>query len=232
MPRREPLNREKVLDAALALADAEGLDGLSMRRLAKTLGVEAMSLYNHVAGKADLLEGLVERVFAEVDPPDPGLPWHEQVRALALSMHQAFSRHPVVPLALVTDQVNPTSLRAIRPLDTLVGALYGAGFDDVGAWRALNAVNGVVFGTLLLSTGGFTGDPGMHAGSRQVDAYVRELDAEALPHFSRLLRGTRRGVDLEADFRQALDVVITGLMEWNKAFRSARVESPRKGAHP
>jgi AcrR family transcriptional regulator len=69
--RRAPLSRERVLDAALALADESGVESLSMRKLAKELGVEAMSLYNHVASKEDLLNGLVDRVFAEIEPPSP-----------------------------------------------------------------------------------------------------------------------------------------------------------------
>jgi AcrR family transcriptional regulator len=212
MARREPLNREKVLDAALELADKEGLDGLSMRRLAKILGVEAMSLYNHVSNKADLIDGIVVRVFGQVEPPDPGLPWQEQVRATAVSMYRVFGRHPVVPLALATDQSNPTSADIMRPLDGLVGALYAAGFDDQETWRALTSVNSLVFGTLMLSTGGFTGDPGVHAGEQQVDHYIRRLDPARFPHFSRLLRWTREGlVDPGADFEQALDMLIEGL---------------------
>ncbi|GAA3699557.1 TetR/AcrR family transcriptional regulator C-terminal domain-containing protein [Nonomuraea antimicrobica] len=211
MARREPLNREKVLDAALALADEEGLDGLSMRRLAKMLGVEAMSLYNHVSNKADLVDGIAERVFAQVELPDPGLPWQRRIREAALGMYRAFRRHPVVPLALATDRSNPTSVRALRPVDALVGALYEAGFDDVGAWRALGAVNGLVFGSLLMSTGGFTNLPEVHAGERNVGAFITRMDPEALPHFSRLLRGTRDGVDPETDFAQALDALIRGL---------------------
>ncbi|MBB5779996.1 TetR/AcrR family transcriptional regulator C-terminal domain-containing protein [Nonomuraea jabiensis] len=211
MARREPLNRERVLDAALELADQEGLEGLTMRRLAKALGVEAMSLYNHVSNKADILDGVAERVFEQVERPDPALPWQEQVRAVALSMYRVFSRHPAVPLALVTDQSNPTSVRALEPLDALVGALFQAGFDDLGAWRALTAVNSLVFGSLVLSTGGFTGDPGVHAGEQGVSAYVREMDPARLPHFSRLLRSTREGVDPPADFEQALDMLLHGL---------------------
>ncbi|MEU6778684.1 TetR/AcrR family transcriptional regulator C-terminal domain-containing protein [Nonomuraea angiospora] len=211
MARREPLNRERVLDAALELADEEGLEGLTMRRLAKALGVEAMSLYNHVSNKADILDGVAERVFEQVERPDLALPWQEQVREVALSMYRVFRRHPAVPLALVTDQSNPTSVRALEPLDALVGALFQAGFDDLGAWRALTAVNSLVFGSLVLSTGGFTGDPGVHAGEQGVSAYVREMDPARLPHFSRLLRSTREGVDPQADFEQALDMLIHGL---------------------
>ncbi|WP_433258153.1 TetR/AcrR family transcriptional regulator [Streptosporangium sp. CA-135522] len=212
MTRREPLNREKVLDAALDLADREGLEGLSMRRLAKTLGVEAMSLYNHVSNKADLIDGIVERVFEQIEPPDSALPWPEQVRTSALALYRVFSRHPVVPLALATDRSNPTSPHVMRTMDGLVGALFEAGFDELGAWRALGAVNGLVFGALLLSTGGFTGAPGVHAGEEQVGVYIRRLDPARLPHFSRLLAWTTEDlVDPEADFEQALDMLIQGL---------------------
>ncbi|WP_206061373.1 TetR/AcrR family transcriptional regulator C-terminal domain-containing protein [Nonomuraea basaltis] len=151
-------------------------------------------------------------MFAQVERPDRALAWQEQVRELALSMYRAFGRHPVVPLALVTDQSNPTSVRALQPIDALAGALFQAGFDDVGTWRALGAVNSLVFGSLMMSTGGFTGDPGEHAGGRQVGAYIREMDPVALPHFSRLLRGTQRGVDPAADFEHALDMLIRGLV--------------------
>jgi len=86
MSGRERLTREKVLDAAMALASVDGLDGLSMRRLARTLGVEAMSLYNHVANKTDLLDGIAERVFAQVEPADPAMPWAQRVRATVLNL--------------------------------------------------------------------------------------------------------------------------------------------------
>ena len=211
MPRREPLNRERILDAALELADADGLDGLSMRKLAKELGVEAMSLYNHVSNKADILDGLAERVFGQIERPDPALPWQERVRSLAMTMFRAFRRHPVVPLALVTDQSNPTSTRALEPLDCVLGALYDAGFDDVGVRRALTAVNALIFGSVMLSTGGFTGDFADHVARQEADVYVRRIDPARLPHFSRLLRHVPE-VDPEADFEQALDTLIRGLV--------------------
>ncbi|GAA2825447.1 TetR/AcrR family transcriptional regulator C-terminal domain-containing protein [Nonomuraea rubra] len=151
-------------------------------------------------------------MFAQVELPDPGLPWQEQIRSAALSMYRAFRRHPVVPLALVTDRANPTSVQAMSRVDALVGALYAGGFDDEGAWRALGAVNALVYGSLSLSTGGFAGNTQEHAGAAGVEAYITELNPVALPHFSRLLRWTRGGgVDPEADFTQALDTLIRGL---------------------
>ncbi|MEU4224108.1 TetR/AcrR family transcriptional regulator C-terminal domain-containing protein [Nonomuraea sp. NPDC026600] len=210
MARREPLNREKILDAALELAAEEGLQGLAMRRLAKALGVEAMSLYNHVSNKADILNGLAERAFSQVELPDPALPWQQRIRALALSMYEVFSRSPVVPIALMTDQANPTSVRALTPLDSLVGTLYEAGFDDAGVWRALGAVNGLLFGSLLLSTAGFSGDFRDHAGRQRVGVYIQEMDPAQLPHFSKLLRNIPQ-TDHARDFERALDMLIAGL---------------------
>ncbi|MCA2222442.1 TetR/AcrR family transcriptional regulator [Nonomuraea aurantiaca] len=210
MARREPLNRAKILDAALELATKEGLEGLSMRRLAKSLGVEAMSLYNHVSNKADILDGLAERAFDQIELPDPALPWPQRLRAVALSMYEVFGRSPVVPMALLTDQSNPTTVRALKPLDTVVGALYEAGFDDAGAWRALGAVNGLLFGSLLLSTGGFNGDFREHAGRQQLGVYIREMDPAQLPHFSRLVRNIPP-TDPATDFERALDMLIQGL---------------------
>ncbi len=210
MAAREPLNREKILDAALAIADEEGLSGLSMRRLAKALGVEAMALYNHVANKSAILDGLADRVFAEVELPDPALPWPERVRALATSTYAALGRHPVVPLALVTDQSNPTTLTALRPLEALVGAIAEAGFDDQGVRRAFSSVNALVYGTLALTTLGFGREPGGSAGPEQLDVFVRKVDPAKLPHFARLLT-TLPDVDPETDFAWALDRLIAGL---------------------
>jgi hypothetical protein len=190
-----------------------------------------MSLYNHVSNKADILDGLAERVFSQVEPPDPALPWPERIRAAALSMHRALSRHPVVPLALVTDQSNPTSPRALEPLDAMVGALYDAGLDDAQVWRTLRAVNSLVFGSLLLTTGGFSPDPRTQAGGQELDLYIREVNPTRLPHFSRLLRHVPE-LDPAGDFEQSLDILIQGLIQWNKSFRSDKMEASedeRKG---
>ncbi|RSM70676.1 TetR family transcriptional regulator [Kibdelosporangium aridum] len=210
MARREPLNREKVLAAALDLAGKEGLDGLSMRKLAKTLGVEAMALYNHVANKTDILNGIAERVYATIDRPDPEQHWSERVRSTALSTYRALSRHPIVPLALVTDQANPTSLQALQPFDDIVGALYEAGFDDDGVRRALGALNSLIFGSLLLTTAGFAREHSTHAEQDQMDVYIRQVDPAKLPHFSRVLPALAAGTP-EQDFKKALDWLIAGL---------------------
>jgi TetR/AcrR family tetracycline transcriptional repressor len=222
MAQREPLSRERILDAALALASKEGLDGLSMRRLAKTLGVEAMALYNHVANKTDIFSGIAERVYADIERADPGLHWTERVRATALSTYRALSRHPIVPLTLATDQASPTSLRALQPIDDLVGALYEAGFDDDGVRQALGALNSLIFGSLLLTTAGFARDHSNHAEQEQMDVYIRQVNPAKLPHFSRALPALAAGVP-ERDFEKALDMLISGLTA------AAPAESGRTG---
>jgi TetR/AcrR family tetracycline transcriptional repressor len=211
MPPREPLTREKVLVTAMELARTDGLEGLSMRRLAKALGVEAMSLYNHVANKTDLLDAIAARVFAEAEPADPALPWAERVRAVALGMFRAFSRHPFVPLALVTDRANPTTVAALKPIDDVAGALYEAGFDDAGVRQALNAVTGLLMGAVLAATAGFSSAPGRHPEPELLDPYVRRLDPAKLPHFSRLV-STLAEADAEEDFTHALDLLMGGLV--------------------
>src|SRR4051812_1941334 len=91
---RIPLSRERVLRAAMAIADARGLDGLTMRGLAQDLGVEAMSLYHWVAGKDDLIDGLLDLVEREVELPSPQTEWKVAIRQLAGSAHDALLRHP------------------------------------------------------------------------------------------------------------------------------------------
>ncbi|RSM75623.1 hypothetical protein DL991_26345 [Amycolatopsis sp. WAC 01375] len=208
MTRREPLNREKVLDAALALAGEEGLKGLSMRKLAKTLGVEAMALYNHVRNKTDILDGIAERVYSGIEPADPGAPWPERVRVTVLNLYRALARHPVVPMALATDEANPNSLRSLRPVEDLVGALYEAGFEDDGIRQTLGALNSLVFGSLLLTTAGFTTTRRDETGQ---DPYLRRIDPAALPNFSRALPALT-AADPERDFTRALDLLISGLV--------------------
>src|SRR6266540_4589920 len=92
--RRTPLSRERVLRAAIALADESGIESLSMRKLADELGVKAMSLYNHVANKDDLLDGIVDAVWGEIVLPSAETDWKTRIRGIATSAHEALLRHP------------------------------------------------------------------------------------------------------------------------------------------
>src|ERR1700681_4261143 len=90
---RIPLSRERVIRAAIALADASGIESLTMRKLGQELGVEAMSLYNHVANKDDIIDGIVDLVFSEIELPAAGAGWKPAMRKRAISAHDALLRH-------------------------------------------------------------------------------------------------------------------------------------------
>jgi AcrR family transcriptional regulator len=150
---REALSRDKVLDAALRLADEHGLGGLSMRKLAAELGVEAMSLYNHVTGKGDLLDGIAARVFEEVPLPDPALPWDERLRALGNATFATFAAHPDVVRALAANQANPRSAGALRLIDALLHALLDAGLGERAAARRYRSLIGLLYGSVLARSG-------------------------------------------------------------------------------
>ncbi len=141
---RQPLTPDRVLDAALALADAEGLDALSMRRVASALGVEAMSLYNHVANKDALLSGLVDRVVGEIALPAIGGDWRVEMRRRAVSAHATLTRHPWAALLIVSQiNVGPMMLRYIN---ATIGCLREAGFSYAQADHAWNAIDSHVYG--------------------------------------------------------------------------------------
>jgi len=99
-PRRVPLSRDRVLRAAVALADDTGIESLSMRKLADELGVVPMALYKHVASKAELMDGMIDVVVGEIDPPLRGSDWKSSVRQRILSARQALLRHPWAPQVL------------------------------------------------------------------------------------------------------------------------------------
>lgn len=144
---RQPVTRERVLRAAVALADAQGLDALTMRALGAALGVQAMSLYNHVAHKDDVLDGIVDLVVAEIDVPSAAAPWRDAMRARALSAHAVLMRHPwACGLLMSRANVGPAMLRYV---DATLGCLHGAGFSLPMADHAWNAMDSFIYGFTL-----------------------------------------------------------------------------------
>ena len=121
---RLPLSRERILQTALELADESGIESVTMRKLGQVLGFEAMSLYNHVANKDDLLDGILDLVLAESEPPAPEGDWDEAVRASAISIHAALRRHGWSSALLMTGRIRPARLRY---MDSLLGRLREAG---------------------------------------------------------------------------------------------------------
>src|SRR4051794_16468307 len=144
---RIPLSRERILTAAVALADAEGVDSLTMRHLGDELGFEAMSLYRHVANKGDLLDGMLDLVLEEWQPPAGGGDWTASIRASALSVHDALRRHRwAAQLLMSGSHLRPARLRY---MDRLLSRLRDAGFDADATYSVYHLLDGYIFGFTL-----------------------------------------------------------------------------------
>ena len=141
---RIPLTRERVLKAAVALADDDGIESLSMRRLAHELGVEAMSLYNHVDNKENILGGMVDVVVDEIIEPSSESDWKTAMHQKATSARQALLRHPWAPdLIASRNEATPT---VIKYIDSVIGILLRGGFSNDLAHHSLHALGSRVLG--------------------------------------------------------------------------------------
>jgi len=141
---RDTLNRERVLRAAMELADESGIESLTMRRLARRLGVEAASLYNHVAGKDDLLDGMTEFVVGQIDLPSGGRGWKEAMRRRAVSARDVFLRHPWA--SGLIDSRELTGLAQLSYADGVLGTLLRAGFTPGAAANAFLVLDSYIYG--------------------------------------------------------------------------------------
>ena len=203
---RRPLTREVILEAALQLVDREGLDALSMRRLGKELGVEAMSLYNHVPSKAALLDGLIEHALAHLEPGDPTKEWPARVRDMARSYRAMANAHPHMVSLIATRPFNTPS--ALEPLERALGVFRSAGFDEASSIHAFRTVASFATGYTLAETEGFFGE---HTPSDTDEVLkLQELDTGRFPNLLELLP-TIAACDHDEEFDFALDVIIEGL---------------------
>ena len=215
---RPALSRERVMRAAVALADQSGIDSVSMRRVGQELGVEAMSLYNHVANKDALLDAMVEHVGAEVNAevadlaaPDPGEDWRGALRARALAARQVMLRHPWMPSVLESRAT--MSFEVVRYYDGVVAILLAGGFDHDLTHHSLHALGSRVIG---FSQELF--DPG-EAGGDASEAMLEAM-AEHVPHLVGMLaqvahtdgpEATLGWCDDQTEFEFGLDVLLDGL---------------------
>ena len=148
---RLPLTRDRVLRAAVDLADRDGLEALTMRRLAGALGVEAMSLYHHVANKDALLGGMVELVVEEFALPPPEVEWTEALRLTATSTHDSLIRHAwAAPLLLSGPSISPARL---RHMDAILGTLRRGGLSADQTDHAYHALDSHIMGYTLWQVG-------------------------------------------------------------------------------
>lgn len=144
---RVPLTRDRALSAAVALADAEGIGSLTMRKLARALGVEAMSLYYHVPNKDDILDGMVEIVFAEIELPFENTDWKTAMRQRAISVRAALMRHPWA-ISIMQSRTSPGPA-TLRHHDAVLGCCRHAGFSVELAAHAFSLIDSYVYGFVL-----------------------------------------------------------------------------------
>lgn len=141
---RTPVTRERALQTAMALVDGGGIESLSMRKLAAELGIEAMSLYHHVKSKEDILDGMVDIVFGEMELPSPGEAWKTAMRKRAESTRAVLARHPWA-ITILDSRTTPGPA-TLRYLDTVIAYLRAAGFSFAMAAHALSLLDSYVRG--------------------------------------------------------------------------------------
>lgn len=211
--KREPLNRQRVLDAALAYVDAHGLAALTMRRLGTELGVEGMSLYKHVADKEALLDGIVEHLWAEVPTPsNPRVGWRRALRELAWGLLDLFRRHPKsAPLLVLREFVN---LQSLRCYDAYLTVLQRAGFDRRAALDATGAVVGHALGYGLLELRYLGSIPETYESTsdiQQIRRVTQSLPADAPDSLIELAIDLTGECDRDRCFTITINALLNGL---------------------
>jgi AcrR family transcriptional regulator len=205
---REPLTRDRVVEAALRVTDEEGLDAVSMRRVAREVGVEAMSLYHHVEDKEDLLDGICEHVMAGFEFPDPVEDWAENCRRGARAWRRLLQSHPAV-MRLFAEQRGPVrTVDSMRPMEFALRLLRGAGLSDRDTAQAFHAFGGYIQGFVMMELGSIAG------GSDEVHLKAHAELAAALPgEFAALQACSPYFAECDPDeqFEFGLDLLIRGL---------------------
>jgi AcrR family transcriptional regulator len=218
---RVPLNRDRVLRAAVALADQAGMSALSMRKLGEALGVEAMSLYNHIASKSDLLDGMIDIVFGEIDLPaaaaagdgdgdgdgEPG--WRAAMRQRAISARQVLRRHPWA-IGLMESRITPGPA-TLRHHDAVLGCLRRAGFSLELTAHAYSLLDSYIYGFALQEAGlpFGTGEEAAQV-AQQISAQFASGQYPYLTEIA-MAHAVRPGYDYADEFEIGLDLILDSL---------------------
>ena len=206
---RTPLNRERVLRAAIALADVGGIESLTMRKLGQELGVEAMSLYNHVANKDDILDGVVDLVFGEITVPSGRADWKMAMRQRAISARAVLLRHPWAT-SLMQSRTKPGPA-TMRHHDSVLGSLRAAGFTLDLAAHAYSLMDSYIYGFALQQTN-LPLDTSQNA-ARVAQDILRQLPADDYPHLAEMIieHAMKPGYAYADEFEFGLDLILDGL---------------------
>jgi AcrR family transcriptional regulator len=220
---RVPLSRERVLRAAVSLADASGgLGSLTMRKLGEVVGVEAMSLYNHVANKSDLLDGMVDLVFSEIHLPSAGSHWKTAMRQRAISARHVLARHPWA-IGLMDSRISPGPA-TLRHHDAVLGCLRQGGFSVEMTAHAFSALDSYIYG-FALQEASLPFDTAEET-AEVAQQILKQLPAADYPYLTELTveHVLQPGYDYGDEFEFGLDLLLDGLE------RAAAVAGPADGA--
>jgi AcrR family transcriptional regulator len=210
-PRRTRLNKDRVLRAAVALADEAGIESLNMRKLAEELGVVPMALYKHVANKEELLDGMVDIVVGEIDPPVSDDSWKNAIRQRILSARRSLQRHPWAP-GVIESRADPSPVM-LAYIDSTIGMFRAGGFSADLTHHALHALGSRMYG--------FTQeifDDSQGLDPRTLEMLVRQMQGR-YPHIAEMTRAVfhdeatvvGQGCDDQFEFEFALDLLLDGL---------------------
>ena len=208
---RTPLSKERVLAAAVALADTRGVESLSMRKLAQELGVVPMALYKHVANKDELLDGMIDVVVGEIDPPAGGTDWKAAIRQRVLSARRALRRHPWAS-QVMESRDSPTPA-VLQYMDSMIGMFRAGGFSIDLTHHAMHAM-----GSRLLGFSQELFDDTADVAPEQQTEMLRRM-AGTYPHITELVTAITHdqasvvgpGCDDQFEFEFALDLMLDGL---------------------
>jgi AcrR family transcriptional regulator len=225
---RKPLTKERVLEQAIALADRDGIDGLSMRKLGQALGVEAMSLYNHVANKGELVTEMVNRVIERFELPDDEPRWDEAIRRCAISAHDLLIEHPwACRLALVPSDVRAVGGPRIRYMEWLLRRLREAGFSPELTYSAYHTLDSHIFGFTLWQLGHAEAarammPPDGKSVTEWATRFIQQMRPE-YPHLAEhadqhMAAGARDG---QHEFEFGLDLILDGLRRQKRSARNS-----------
>ena len=206
---RPALSRDRVLAAAVALADQSGIEALSMRKLGETLGVEAMSLYNHIAGKEALLDGMVDAVFAEIELPSADDGWRPAMRQRGISVRAVLRRHRWA-IALMQSRSAPGPA-TLTHHDAVIGVLRAGGFTVAQTAHAFSVLDSYIYGFALQEQALPFEGPEQTAEVAQ--GIFDGFPAERYPHFVELATQhvLQPGYDYGDEFEFGLDLILDGL---------------------
>jgi AcrR family transcriptional regulator len=207
--RRAPLNRDQVLQAAIAFADEGGVGALSMRKLGQVLGVEAMSLYNHVAGKGDLLDGMIDVVFSEIGLPAADGGWKSAMRERAIAVRAALGRHHWA-IGLMESRRSPGPA-TLRHHDAVLGCLRGAGLSVELTAHAYSLLDSYIYGFALQEASLPFGTPEETA--QVAHEIAGQMPAGEYPHLAELAAAhiLQPGYEYGGEFEIGLDLILDAL---------------------